>query len=266
MSQIDSTPPEPPAPTDIDADLLLENWRGEQDAAALYRALAERDRSSERAEVLREIAESEDRHAAVMAKRLEEMGVPLPRYRVSLQTRALILLARIFGAKAVLPVAETMEAGNVGDYASPDQDPAVQALAPEERGHFRTVGRMARGTTPTAIVQHERWHRTGGGGTLRAAIFGVSDGLVSNLALVMGFAGAQADTEIVMLAGVAGLLAGASSMGAAQAPRQSRRLRPLPARPAPCLGEHALGTREGDGASRSRSLSASFRGSRAVSG
>ena len=151
-----------------------------------------------------------------MAKRLEEMGVPLPRYRVSLQTRALILLARIFGAKAVLPVAETMEAGNVGDYAEARQDPAVQALAPEERSHFRTVGRMARGTTPTAIVQHERWHRTGGGGTLRAAIFGVSDGLVSNLALVMGFAGAQADTEFVVLAGVAGLLAGASSMGAGE--------------------------------------------------
>ncbi|MDZ4277633.1 MAG: VIT1/CCC1 transporter family protein, partial [Dehalococcoidia bacterium] len=79
-------------------------------------------------------------------------------------------------------------------------------------------GRLARGTGagPVEIVQHERWHRTGSGGTLRATIFGVSDGLVSNLALVMGFAGAQADAKFVVLAGVAGLLAGAGSMAAGE--------------------------------------------------
>jgi len=53
-------------------------------------------------------------------------------------------------------------------------------------------------------------------GTLRAAVFGVNDGLVSNLSLVMGIAGAQADSKFVLLAGVAGLLAGAFSMGAGE--------------------------------------------------
>ena len=54
------------------------------------------------------------------------------------------------------------------------------------------------------ISQRETWHRTGGGGTLRASVFGVSDGLVSNASLVMGFAGAQTRGRLVLLAGVAG--------------------------------------------------------------
>jgi VIT1/CCC1 family predicted Fe2+/Mn2+ transporter len=68
----------------------------------------------------------------------------------------------------------------------------------------------------TAVTTGERWHRTAGGGTLRAAVFGVNDGLVSNLSLVMGFAGASADAKFVLLAGLSGLLAGASSMAAGE--------------------------------------------------
>ena len=68
----------------------------------------------------------------------------------------------------------------------------------------------------TSVPVGERWHRTAGGGTLRAAVFGVNDGLVSNLSLVMGFAGASADAKFVLLAGLSGLLAGASSMAAGE--------------------------------------------------
>src|SRR4029077_17651339 len=78
--------------------------------------------------------------------------------------------------------------------------------------------RMSRssGAAPAQIAEHETWHRSGGGGTLRASGFGVSDGLLSNLSLLMGFAGAQADSKFVVLAGIAGLLAGSSSMAAGE--------------------------------------------------
>ena len=204
------------APPDINPRLLLENWRGELDAATLYHALARHERSEERAGVLLEFAEAEERHASLMARRLQELGVPLPTHRTGLRVRMLMLLARLFGARAVLPIAESLEAQDINAYRGPGQDPAVAALADEELDHFRTLGRLARGPAPVDIARHERWHRTGGGGTLRATIFGVNDGLVSNLALVMGFAGARADAEFVMLAGVAGLLAGAGSMGAGE--------------------------------------------------
>ncbi len=220
MSPDKSAPPEsaPPedAPSVVGANLLLDNWRGELDAAALYRMLARHERSEERAGILLEIAKSEERHAHIMAVRLERMGVPLPTHRASLRVRVLGLLARLFGAGAVLPIVESFEARDATAYREPEQDPAVAGLAGEEMGHFRALGHMTRGTGPVEIVQHERWHRTGGGGTLRATIFGLSDGLVSNLALVMGFAGAQADAQFVVLAGVAGLLAGSCSMGAGE--------------------------------------------------
>jgi VIT1/CCC1 family predicted Fe2+/Mn2+ transporter len=96
------------------------------------------------------------------------------------------------------------------EYAA--QQASTAALAPEERSHARALGEMAREN----VTRGERWHRSAGGGTLRAAVFGVSDGLVSNLSLVMGFAGAGADSSFVLLAGLSGLLAGASSMAAGE--------------------------------------------------
>ena len=223
MAQQDEPTPQPAASpegetvrVDIDPQLLLDNWRGEQDAATLYRSLARHHPSEQQAEIMLEMADVEDRHAEIMARRLKEMGIPLPKYRLGLRTRLLMLLSRVFGARSVLPIVEGMEANSTTAYLGPGQDPAVAALASEEQSHYRVLTQMTQPSGPTEIARHERWHRTGGGGTLRAASFGVNDGRVSNLALVMGFAGAQADPEIVMLAGVAGLLAGASSMGSGE--------------------------------------------------
>ncbi len=214
-----SPTPEPSVKLDIAPKLLIDNWRAEMDAVALYRSLAAREREPERAGILTDMGKTEERHAAVMAKRLEEMGVPLPKYRLGLRTRLIIALARIFGPKSVLPVIESMEATGVNAYRQPEQDPAVQALAADERSHYRALGQMSRGglaTTTVQIAEHETWHRSGGSGTLRASIFGVSDGLLSNLSLLMGFAGAQADSKFIVLAGISGLLAGASSMAAGE--------------------------------------------------
>jgi VIT1/CCC1 family predicted Fe2+/Mn2+ transporter len=126
------------------------------------------------------------------------------------------MLARWFGVKSVLPIVRNMEAGVYSAYMAQDAD--VQAIAPDEREHRKTMSRLERGevSATDVIAEREGWHRTGGGGTLRATVFGVSDGLVSNSALVMGFAGAQTDGEFVLLAGVAGLLAGAFSMGSGE--------------------------------------------------
>jgi VIT1/CCC1 family predicted Fe2+/Mn2+ transporter len=219
MAETDDPPPgsaTPPEASEISAGLLVDNLHMELDAVELYRRLARHERSKDRADVLLEMAETEVRHADVMTSRLQEMGIALPKHRIGLRVRLLSLLARVFGVRSVLPIVESMEATGATDYLNPEQDPAVAGLAGEELSHFRMLGHLARGTEPLEIAHRERWHRTGGGGTLRATIFGVNDGLVSNLALVMGFAGAQADAEFVVLAGVAGLLAGACSMGAGE--------------------------------------------------
>jgi VIT1/CCC1 family predicted Fe2+/Mn2+ transporter len=201
-----STPAEerPPNP-----ELVLANWHHELDAAELYQFLAAREPDPERREVLLEMAQSEVRHAQVMEKGLREMGVSLPEHKTGAQTRALKTLARLFGNRIVYPLLHGMEIAGAAEYT--EQDAATAALAPEERSHARVLGTLSEGG-----LRAERWHRSGGGGTLRAAVFGVSDGLVSNLSLIMGFAGASTDAKVILLAGLAGLLAGASSMGAGE--------------------------------------------------
>jgi VIT1/CCC1 family predicted Fe2+/Mn2+ transporter len=191
-------------------ELLLENWRNELDSADLYHFLARREADQARAALMIEMAEAEIRHAEVMRIGLEGQGVHLPPFRLSFKTRLLKLLARAGGPRLIYPLLHGSEIEGTADYAA--QDARTAALAGEERSHARTLGEMSR----TAVTTGERWHRSAGGGTLRAAVFGVNDGLVSNLSLVMGFAGASADARFVLLAGLSGLLAGASSMAAGE--------------------------------------------------
>src|SRR3972149_2228341 len=147
---------------DISPRLLIDNYHGELDAAALYRALARRERSEERASILIEIAEAEERHAAVMAARLHEMGIALPKHRTALRVHVLALLARVFGTRPVLPIIENFEAADVHAYREPVQAPAVQALAAEERSHFRTIGHMVREGGGVQIAEQMRAYAAGG--------------------------------------------------------------------------------------------------------
>jgi VIT1/CCC1 family predicted Fe2+/Mn2+ transporter len=105
-----------------------------------------------------------------------------------------------------------MEASAYATYMA--QDRTARRMAPDEMEHQVTIDRMERPTPATSAGEavRENWHRTGGGGVLRATVFGINDGLISNASLVMGFAGAQVPPNVVLLAGLAGLLAGAFSM------------------------------------------------------
>src|SRR5437867_11377818 len=101
MTRTETPPPPSAEPRSVKLDLapklLIENWRAEMDAIALYRALARREKDHERAGVLMDMAKTEERHAEVMASRLREMGVALPTYSVGLRTRMIIALSRVFG-------------------------------------------------------------------------------------------------------------------------------------------------------------------------
>jgi VIT1/CCC1 family predicted Fe2+/Mn2+ transporter/rubrerythrin len=200
-----------------------ENLDDEIDGIAIYRMLADAEKDRERKAIFDELAEVEERHADVWRRKLVEAGEEPQEHGPSLKIRTLGWLARRFGPRSVLPMVRSMEAGAYGAYMA--QGEAGQAIAPDERHHRKMMSKLERGTPSReaegpepseTIVKRETWHRTGGGGTLRASVFGVSDGLVSNASLVMGFSGAQTQGEFVLLAGVAGLLAGAFSMGAGE--------------------------------------------------
>jgi vacuolar iron transporter family protein len=176
--------------------------RDELAAAAVYRAMAEQTDEQTR-RVLLGLADAEQRHAAHWADRLEELGATRPDLREGggggLRARLLTLLARRFGAHAVAPLLERHEANELGRY---DREPdASEQMMVDERVHAQVVANLFPG-----------W-RTKTSGALRAGTFGANDGLVSNLALVMGVAGGQASDGTILLAGLAGLLGGGLSMG-----------------------------------------------------
>jgi vacuolar iron transporter family protein len=196
-------------------------WRAllasERDAAVLYSRLADAE-TGERQQIFRELAAIERRHAAYWEGKLRGAGAAIPPPgRPSLRTWLLGAAARHLSTGAVLPLIERAERSDAGMY---DADPdAAPGMAADERGHAKVIGRLIQGGKPdprTQISRREPWHRGDRSGALRAGVFGVSDGLVSNTALVMGFAGSGTSRTVTLLAGVAGLLAGSFSMAAGE--------------------------------------------------
>ena len=169
----------------------------EQHAAAVYRALAAK-RAGEDREILLALARAEERHAAHWSAKLQPEGPAAgqPGWR----TRLFGWLARRLGSLVVLGLVQRAEAA--GDYDA-DAD-ATPAMAADERVHALVVAELA---------QRQRARASG---WFRAAVFGANDGLVSNFSLVAGMAGAGTSSEIILLAGLAGLLAGALSMAAGE--------------------------------------------------
>jgi VIT1/CCC1 family predicted Fe2+/Mn2+ transporter len=198
----------------------LANLRLERDAILLYDALSTIERDEARASAFRRIASNERRHAAVWATKLREGGVDVPPAATRPRPRVavIILLARLFGTRAVSDLVTALE-GDEEEIYEEQSSPEVEAIAADEREHAEIWRKLKDPDyhPDRDIASRERWHRSGRSGTLRAVIFGVSDGLVSNLALVMGVAGAAGERgSLIVLAGIAGLLAGAFSMAAGE--------------------------------------------------
>jgi vacuolar iron transporter family protein len=200
--------------TPEDLDRYRQNYLVEMDGIALYRTMAAAEKDKARAEIFEKLARNEERHAQRWARLIQSAGATVPDYRRSMRVRALGWMARNFGTRRVVPIISSLESRDEAGYM--DQ-PEAAGLPAEERAHSRTLWAMSGGAPGAAsIVGTERWHVVSRGGSLRAAIFGMNDGLVSNFSLVMGFAGAEARPEYVLLAGVAGLLAGSFSMAAGE--------------------------------------------------
>jgi len=172
----------------------------ERDAAAVYRGIASRRSGDERA-VLLALAEAEERHADYWARKLDgDAPASEPPRLVGLRARTLGWLAARIGSLLALALLQRAELR--GTYEREPDAPAV--MGAEEQVHARVVERLAR---------RQRARVSGG---VRAAVFGVNDGLVSNLSLVLGVAGTGQDGGTLLVTGLAGLLAGALSMAAGE--------------------------------------------------
>ncbi len=202
-------------PTKEDLQRYADNYLREQDGIALYKALSEAEKDPVRSQIFARLAGAEERHAARWAHLLKTYGMPVPSPRRSWRVSVLGWLSRRFGTQHILPVVTGLESRDQDVYRGQVEAAGIPA---EERGHMRTLRAMqgqSRGGSES-ILDLEGWHRASYGASLRAAVFGANDGLVSNFSLVMGVAGANAEPRFILLAGIAGLLAGASSMAAGE--------------------------------------------------
>lgn len=191
---------------------LRENLIDEMNGAALYDALADAERDERLAEVYRRLANVERRHADRWKRKLEDAGESLPDFRPTWRTRTLAWIAKRAGTSVVLPSVQQLERTDTNKYAGQAD---ARDFHGDEKSHSRVIHLMTSmrgGFAGSDVARLEGRHRTAGGNALRAAVLGANDGLVSNLSLVMGVAGAAMNERTILITGLAGLLAGAGSM------------------------------------------------------
>jgi VIT1/CCC1 family predicted Fe2+/Mn2+ transporter len=173
-----------------------ESWADEMRSAFLYRIIARKEGASPRATLFAELANEAESQARVWADHARAAGTPVPeRFAPDRRARIVAHMIERVGPRRMRMILAAMKVRGLSVYthAVPGHPTPV------------SVGAMA-----------DRHGSPGSGGSLRAAVFGVNDGLISNCSLILGVAGANADVKTVLLTGAAGLLAGAFSMAAGE--------------------------------------------------
>jgi VIT1/CCC1 family predicted Fe2+/Mn2+ transporter len=199
-----------------DLDTFAHHWQDEADAAYLYRLLSDAEPDAKKKDLYRRLAEVEDRHVEVWGGLLRQHGREPGAFRPSARTRLLASLGKIFGPGFLLPMLLAEEGREVKGYLDMHRRTASGApgatesltLARESAEHATTLNQISG-------KSGEPWHRTASGGFLRNVVYGFNDGLTANFGLVAGVIGASSTSahHTVIVAGVAGLIADALSMG-----------------------------------------------------
>ena len=172
----------------------LESWSEEKRSAWLYRIVSDAESGTPRQILFLELARAAEAQAEIWVAELAKAGQPAPAaFRPDLRTRLVGWLVPRLGVVFMKPVLAAMKVRGMSLYNAP---------VPH--------------TKPTHIDQVGKRHATAGSGNLRAAVFGINDGLVSNASLILGVAGAAAESTTILVSGIAGLLAGAFSMAAGE--------------------------------------------------
>jgi vacuolar iron transporter family protein len=228
MSEIEQQPPSPAADTNgAQAQLvaaLQQNWRREIEGARMYRALATRESDNSKRGILERLAQAEERHADKWERKLAELGAAPPPLSVTWRDRLQRFINRGIGTDAALRRMEAAEDQDIARYEAhargvSDAEAAqmLREVRREEEAHGRILRDMIAPEGPQGMLdvmlRREHWHKRGGG-WIGDAIYGANDGLGAVFGIVSGVAGATAgNNQAVLIAGLAGMMASALSMG-----------------------------------------------------
>src|SRR5574341_326767 len=191
----------------------LHHWQDEADAAYLYLALAGQEHDPRRKDVYIKLAGVEERHVQMWGKLLAEHGHQVAHAKPSVNARLRAWFGRRFGTRYLLPMLLREEGQEVKGYLNLHKESTLAdarevslQLAKESAAHAGTLADLT-GTS------NEPWHKTGSGGFLRNVVYGFNDGLTANFGLVAGVIGAAVQPHVILISGVAGMIADALSMG-----------------------------------------------------
>src|SRR5438309_2288362 len=199
-----------------DLDAFAHHWQDEADAAFLYRVLADAEPDVKKKDLFRRLAEVEDKHLEIWARLLAEHGRRLRPFRPSARTRLLSVLGKTLGPGFLLPMLLAEEGREVKGYLDMHRTTARGVAGKDEALTLaRESAEHATRLSEISGRKGEPWHRIESGGFLRNVVYGFNDGLTANFGLVAGVIGASSTTahHTVIVAGVAGIIADALSMG-----------------------------------------------------
>ncbi len=202
---------------------LQQNWQREMEGMRTYRSLAQNERDKARHNVLEKLADAEARHAQKWERKLAELGAEPPPERLTPGARFKGWLYRQLGTEAALRSMENEEDKDIARYEAQarsvndtEAQNMLREVRREEEGHGRIIREIIKPIGPQGMLdvmlRRERWHKRGGG-WLGNAIYGANDGLGAVFGIVSGVAGYTGGSHLVLISGLAGMLASALSMG-----------------------------------------------------
>lgn len=172
---------------------FIKNWQEEKCSAHLYTHIANREKDPVRKKLFLDLAETAEKQARIWENKIKKSGQEKPHhYKADFRTHLVIFLINVLGVKTMRVILSAMKVRGMSVYSS-------------------TVTAQ-----PTKSHLESRHKGLNTAGNLRAAVFGVNDGLISNVSLLLGIVGANASHHFIVLSGIAGLLAGAFSMAAGE--------------------------------------------------
>jgi len=206
---------------------LLDAWKGEIEAHAVYSILVKREKDPKKAEILQRIAQAESNHRQRLEKRMRELGVPIPDANSIRISPWLRLQAHIAPVGRVLAAREAAEESEIQDrYKKPtgddDTDQLLALIRRDEKSHSIAVREMQQGqpidrgassvqARLDSLMGREKWHRAGGG-WIAGAIYGANDGLAAVFGIIASVSAATGGSSFVLTAGLSGAIASAVSM------------------------------------------------------
>ena len=176
----------------------LDSWQEEMRSAYLYKIIARQEKVASRQKLFSQLAHEAESQAGIWAIEAQKSGYQAPKtYLPETRTKIVAWLIKSFGAPNIKPILAAIKIRGLSVYSN------------KRAAGYHPI--------PTSVEEIGESHRgTSNSGGLRAAVFGVNDGLVSIACLVLGVAGAASTNSVILLTGVAGLLAGAFSMAAGE--------------------------------------------------